>query len=290
MIYRLLSVKRWDSSGLIYKLKKTNQQIITTTHSPVVIRELSVADNELYVCKRDKEGTVSLESLAIVPDIQGQVRANAEAFLGSKIVSCEGATEVGCLRAYDVYRFDEDNPPVWSLATSYLNCGGASRMKPICEKLLALGYHTSVMCDNDDPTQITAVDIQSLQEAGAHICQWDKDNSTERQLFADIPWQNIPALLQIICDEHDTLEHSTVIDTIVKDPRVQQQSLCNNANLWPESKILRQVMGDLTNKGAWIKRIDYAEKVFTFALPLLPAASVIKTRLDALFTWIQRNE
>ncbi len=113
--------------GLIYKLKNSNQQIFATTHSPVVIRELGVADNELYVCKRDAAGTVSLESLAVVPDIQGQVRANAEAFLGSKIICCEGPTEVGCLRAYDVYRFDENNPPVWSLATSYLNCGGASK-------------------------------------------------------------------------------------------------------------------------------------------------------------------
>jgi putative ATP-dependent endonuclease of the OLD family len=117
--------------GLIYKLRNSNQQIIATTHSPVVIRELGVADNELYVCKRDAAGTVNLESLSVVPDIQGQVRTNAEAFLGSKIVGCEGLTEIGCLRAYDVYRFDENNPPVWSLATSYLNCGGAPKIRPV---------------------------------------------------------------------------------------------------------------------------------------------------------------
>jgi predicted ATP-dependent endonuclease of OLD family len=39
--------------GLIYKLKNSNQQIFTTTHSPVVIRELKVVENELYICKRD---------------------------------------------------------------------------------------------------------------------------------------------------------------------------------------------------------------------------------------------
>lgn len=276
--------------GLIYKLKNSNQQIFATTHSPVVIRELGVADNELYVCKRDAAGTVSLENLAVVPDIQGQVRANAEAFLGSKIVGCEGPTEVGCLRAYDVYRFDEDDPPVWSLATSYLNCGGASRIKPVCDQLLVLGYHTAVLCDNDAPTFQTATDIQDLQDAGAHICRWDNDNSTERQLFADLPWQNIPALLQTICNCHDTLEHATVIDSIAKELRVQAQSLGNDPAVWPESQILRQVMGDLANTGKWIKRIDYAEKVFRFALPLLTDTSVIKTRLDALWSWIQRNE
>ena len=276
--------------GLIYKLKNSNQQIFATTHSPVVIRELSVVDNELYVCKRDVLGNVNLESLSVVPEIQGQARANAEAFLGSKIICCEGPTEVGCLRAYDIYRFDKNNPPVWSLKTSYLNCGGASRIRPVCEKLIVLGYHAAVLCDNDAPTQITEADIQSLRGAGAHICQWDNNNSTERQLFTDMPWQNIPALLQTICDSHDTIEQTTVIDRIVKEPRVQLLNLGNDPAAWPESQILRQVMGDLANNDKWIKRIDYAGKVFAFALQHLSDASVIKSRLGALFSWVQRNE
>ena len=60
--------------------------------------------------------------------------------------------------------------------------------------------------------------------------------------------------------------------------------------VWPENHTLRQVMGDLAKQCKWIKRIDYAEGVFEFALPRLTETSVIKTRLDALFTWIQRNE
>ncbi len=276
--------------GLIYKLKNSDQQIFLTTHSPVVIRELSVSDNELYVCKRNAAGIVSLESLAVVPDIQGQVRANAEAFLGSKVICCEGATEIGCLRAYDVYCFDEKNPPVWSLATSYLNCGGAPRIKPVCDQLIALGYHTAVLCDNDAPNHLAATDIQNLRDAGVHICQWDNDNSTERQIFVDLPWQNIPALLDNICDSHDTLEQATVIDCIAKDPRVQAQNLGNNPAVWPESHVLRRVIGDLANKGKWIKRIDYAEKAFAFALPLLPRASILKLQLAELWSWIQKNE
>lgn len=276
--------------GLIYKLKNSNQQIFTTTHSPVVIRELKVVENELYICKRDATGIVNLESLSIVPEIQGQVRTNAEAFLGSKIIGCEGVTEIGCLRAYDVYRFDGSDPPVWSLATSYMNCGGASFIKPVCEKLLVLGYQTAVLCDNDAPDQISADDVKYLQDAGAHVCQWDHGNSTERQLFTDFPWGEIPALLQIICNCHDTLEYATVIDAIVKEPRVQPQQLGNDPSIWPESMILRQVIGDLANKGKWIKRISYAEKVFSFAFRHLSDRSLIKSRLNILYSWIQRNE
>jgi hypothetical protein len=276
--------------GLIYKLKNSGQQIFATTHSPVVIRELGVADNELYVCKRDAAGAVSLESLGIVSDIQGQVRSNAEAFLGSKIVGCEGPTEVGCLRAYDVFRFDKKSPPVWTLATSYLNCGGASRIKPIGQQLIALGYQTAVLCDNDAPDQFNEVDIHALRDAGAHICQWDSGNSTECQLFADLPWGNIPELLDTICNSHDTLELATVIDSITKEPRVVEQDLGTDPAVWPESQVLRKVMGDLANNVKWIKRIDYAEEVFNFSLLLLPDTSVIKTRLGELWSWIQRNE
>ena len=42
--------------GLIYRLRNSGQQIFATTHSPVVIRELIVGDNELYVCKRQRGG------------------------------------------------------------------------------------------------------------------------------------------------------------------------------------------------------------------------------------------
>ena len=273
--------------GLIYKLKNSRQQILTTTHSPVVIRELNVAGNELYVCKRDAAGTVSLKSLGIIPNIQGPVRANAEAFLGSKIIACEGPTEIGCLRAYDIYRFDENNAPVWSLATSYFNCGSASRIKPVCPQLIQLGYQTAVLCDNDAPDQLSTDDIDSLRAIGTHICQWENASSTERQLFADLPWENIPALLTTISENHDTLELATIIDSIRSAPGVAGQNLVTDPAGWPESQPLRQVMGDLAHSGSWIKRMDYAEKAFQFALPLLLDTSTLKSRLNALWNWIQ---
>ena len=122
----------------------------------MVIRELNVAADELYVCKRDVSGRVTLESLAIVPNIQGRVRTNAEAFLGSKIIACEGPTEIGCLRAYDLYRLDRTSPPVWALATAYFNCTGGGRIAPACRQLVSLGYRTAALCDNDAPDQLSA--------------------------------------------------------------------------------------------------------------------------------------
>lgn len=153
--------------GLLFKLKKTPQQIFTTTHSPVVVRELNVPDNELYVCKRDAEGNVTVASIATVPDIQGAVRTNAEAFLGSKIVACEGPTEIGCIRAYDIFRLDTNDPPVWTLATGYFNCGGAASIKTVCPKLSQLGYRTALLCDNDAPNHLSEADVSCLRTGGS---------------------------------------------------------------------------------------------------------------------------
>lgn len=276
--------------GLLYRLRNAGQQIFATTHSPVVIRELNVGDDELYVCKRAATGTVTLESLSIVPGIQGRVRTNAEAFLGSSIIACEGPTEIGCLRAYDLYRLDQASPPIWTLATAYFNCGGASGIAPACPQLVRLGYRTAALCDNDAPDQLSAEQIDGLRGLGVHVCQWEAGNSTERQLFCDLPWQHIPALLQTISTNHDTIELASIIDRIIKEPRVAGQNLGTDPGAWPESPALRQVMGDLAHAGGWIKRIDYAEAVFGFALPLLPDDSVTKSRLAALWDWVQQDE
>lgn len=275
--------------GLIYKLKNSQQQIFTTTHSPVVIRELSVSDNELYVCKRDAEGRVGLDSLGVVPDIQGPVRTNAEAFLGSRIVACEGLTEIGCLRAYDIYRLDEHSAPVWTLATAYFNCGGSSKIKSVCPKLVDLGYRTAVLCDNDAPAHLSAQDVGDLRGKGVHVCQCETGNSTERQLFHDLPWQHIPDLLTTISQNHDTLELATIIDAIRTASGGGEQDLAGDPTDWPNSPALRQVMGDLAHERSWIKRIDYAARTFRFALPLLPDDSVTKSRLNALWNWIQNE-
>lgn len=277
--------------GMIQRLKGTGQQLFTTTHSPVVIRELSVLQNELYVCRRDAAGGVKLESLASVPDIQGPVRANAEAFLGSKIVACEGLTEIGCIRAYDLLQFDTSAsaPPVWSLATSYFNCGGGSKIRAACPQLLKLGYRVAVLCDNDAKDQISEEDVQKLRESGAHICQWDAGNSTERQLFADLPWEHVPEMLRVIAHDHDAPELSTLVNCIQREPRVTAQSLSSNPVEWPESTTLRQVIGDLAHQHSWIKRIDSSAKAFQFALPKLPEKCSLKTKLAALWAWVQSD-
>ena len=79
------------------------------------------------------------------------------------------------------------------------------------------------------------------------------------------------------------------MDRIRKQPRVVGQNLPADPTSWTESPILRQVIGDLAHEGSWIKRMDYAAKAFRFALPLLPDSTVLKSRLSALWNWVQHE-
>lgn len=97
-------------------------------------------------------------------------------------------------------------------------------------------------------------------------------------------------MLDRTSDHHDTLERATIIDSIRKAPSAAELALGTDPAAWPESPDLRQVIGDLIHERGWIKRIDYAAKAFRFALPLLPGTGVMRTRLAALWTWIQSDE
>jgi energy-coupling factor transporter ATP-binding protein EcfA2 len=250
-----LGLEPFRIRGLLFKLKDAQQQVFATTHSAAVIRELDVAKKELWVCRRDSFGNISVKNLDTVPGIQGPVRSNAEAFLGTRIVACEGLTEIGLLRAYDIYRFDRKNVPVWSLAAAYFNSNGAANIKPDALSLASLGYRTAVLCDNDAPEHLSEDDIAGMKAGGIHITHWQESNATEHQLFAELPWKSIPMLLSNMASNHDSMDLASAVDAIIKEPRLVASALSNDPANWPDNPIIRKVLGDLAHKGKWIKRL-----------------------------------
>ena len=272
--------------GLISRLKSGSQQVFLTTHSPVVIRELDATKGDLHRCRCDGDGSVHVLNLSGVPGIQPTVRSNAEAFLGDTIVACEGRTEIGCLRAYDMYRFAQGSPPVWSLATAYFDCGGASNILGVCRKLRALGYRVATLCDNDAPETIDETTLAELAELNVFVCQWDVPNSTENQLFEDVAWEDVPELLKTIATVHDTMELATMIDIIMR-AHDEGEPIGNDPTAWPQSQALARVLGDMARRHKWLKRIDLAERTFTHVLPRLPPDTTLQTRLAALWRWVE---
>lgn len=69
-------------------------QLLFSTHSPTPVRELDVI--ELNVVRRSTDGVVS--ATPVPSNLQGVVRAHAEALLAPRVLVCEGITEVGFAR------------------------------------------------------------------------------------------------------------------------------------------------------------------------------------------------
>jgi putative ATP-dependent endonuclease of OLD family len=82
-------------------------QVFITTHSPVVVRELSAG--QIAVVRRSfaRSGSHTVKSLQGREAEQKVLRACAEAFLARAVIVCEGETEVGLLRGLDLHRQQE---------------------------------------------------------------------------------------------------------------------------------------------------------------------------------------
>src|SRR5882762_10098604 len=76
---------------LVHHLKEDKKgQYFLTTHSPVVLRELTVDDLCIVHSRAGKTEIIAANKAAIADSIQGKIRLGAEAFLAPKIIVCEG--------------------------------------------------------------------------------------------------------------------------------------------------------------------------------------------------------
>ncbi len=180
---------------LLQHLKEdTTGQYFLTTHSPVVLRELTMVDLHIVHCDHGHVNIVATEKPGIADSIQGKVRSFAEAFLAPKIIVCEGATEVGFLRGLDDYWITSAHKDSFAYrGVALLDANGANKVKEIAENLKELGYDVAVLVDSDAPDQFSDVDAEELRNIGVTVAKWEGAVSIEERTFADIPWAGVIA-------------------------------------------------------------------------------------------------
>jgi putative ATP-dependent endonuclease of OLD family len=274
-ISRLLKHVREDKRG----------QYFLTTHSPVVLRELTVG--ELYIV-HSKAGTVRVipaycEGL-VAHEAQGKIRSSAEAFLATKVVVCEGATEVGFLRGYDDYQVSKGKDPFSYHGLSLLNAGGASKIKALAEAFKLLGYEVCVVADGDAEKQFSPAHEAELEGKGIPVHVWTDKLSLEERAFQDLPWASVIASVKLA----QTVPSLTVYDNVRSK---YQKELDNDVGKWVDSPELRLAIGkaakgcdwfkDITRGDLWVQAINPA-----FADPDF-AKKDIAVKLGKLWTWAE---
>jgi putative ATP-dependent endonuclease of the OLD family len=161
-----------------------------TTHSPVVLRELSAEQLTLLRRGRDKHTVLPIGSK---PDVQGTLRRFPEAFLASSVLVCEGASEVGLIRGLDQYETAARQTSMFALGVELVEAGGCDYIYPRANAFRSLGYRVTVLRDDDRrPNESSEMDF--VGQAGP-IHRWRDGQALEDELFDALPDDAVAALL-----------------------------------------------------------------------------------------------
>lgn len=171
-------------------------QVICTSHSPIVIEELSVT--ELAVVRPADEGATRVRAIepahADADAHQGLARSSSSAFLGSMVIVAEGATEVGVLRTLASHFDKEEGAIPAALRGVAIVDGKGSNALGRAEAFLTLGYPTALVLDGD---VLEAGDLSGFTNAGGSVVQVSKGRCLEDEVAAWLPSDSLQAMVNL---------------------------------------------------------------------------------------------
>lgn len=259
-------------SRLLRQLKKAKDeekikaQAFMTTHSPVVLQELSV--DELKVVGRDpKSGQVSVRP-ADTPfkelDVQSQPRANPQAYLAPTILVCEGKTEVGLVRGLDDFWVAKDRLPFSTAGVVAVSGGGVDNAPVVAGYFRALGYRVGLLLDSDCEPKDADI-LKDLQTVGVALFRWAADHATEDHLFRDLPNASVVSLIKAAALTQ--ADEQSIIDRLNRKLPNRKFAKIQDVEASAEDTDVRGALGELAKarekkdgrERGWFKDISLAE-------------------------------
>ncbi|UWR73181.1 ATP-dependent nuclease [Phaeobacter inhibens] len=169
-------------------------QTFLTTHSPVVVCELDVA--ELF-CVRNSAGSVAVNCArpteGQAETAQRHVRSNPHAFLAPRLLIGEGRTEVGFWRGLDDLWCVDDKESFAYQGVVAIDGGGNDNAVKLGLHMQKLGYSCFVLLDTD--VDVSEVNKQKFKDAGGQVAEWIEDCDIERRVFLDVPWTTVREII-----------------------------------------------------------------------------------------------
>lgn len=271
------------------KEKSPPLQVFMTTHSPVVLRELS--GTQLFVV-RATGGVHRALLIGGGDDVQSAIRCYPEAFLARTVIVCEGASEAGLIRGLDEFWTAQGHVSLQAAGVSYVDTGGgdADRGFYRAEAFQRLDYRVAVVQDNDKAPSPSVV--AKFKAAGGYLVTWRDDHALEDELFMCVPAVAVSALIERgieltedgLVDQHIKTKSAgkASLDTILQDGKDAGFSSAARILLGESSRI---------RKAGWFKSIGKMEGVARDILgPNLDATDAgFKEVVRNLFNWAHAN-
>jgi len=235
-LLRVLRGKAPEGDGL------AKGQLILTTHSPTVLRELD--GSEVGVTRMAADGTVTVRSLPAA--VAYVLKRTPEALLARKIIVAEGATEVGLCNALD---------EVWTAETAgsfgyrgivVVDGSGGTQPAEIAGRLATLGYEVALLIDSDAKAKVG-------KAVGAAVLAWPERNCTEQRLAADLPEVAIAQMAAIADKRGGRAVREALADELDVDRSLLRES---DPASWIGAAgvaAFRKAFGDVAKKKGWFK-------------------------------------
>jgi energy-coupling factor transporter ATP-binding protein EcfA2 len=229
-------------------------QILMTTHAPVVLHELSAP--ELRVV-RSEDGYTSVRK--VDTSLQPIILRATEAFVGRKVIVCEGKTELGICRRLDEWW--AEGGLSFGLAGVAIADGGGEQAPSVAKALCDLGYSTALLADSDRPLN---PDRPTLESRGVVVFCWEDNFAIEERIVQDLPWDGVA---ELVCLAMDQWGRESVRDAVADKAGMSPNDLGGDPTAWLESAELRGAVGKAAKEHSvgkpkrkgWFKRVDLAE-------------------------------
>ena len=264
--------------------KYEDKQIIITTHSSNVIVEIPCTS--LFIMRK---GSYNLQH--VEGEMQGCIRKNPEAFFARKIIVCEGATEIGFCRSINEYRISHNKTSASYMGIRFAD-GAGNEMINYVLGFKDLSYPTALFCDSD------CVNInnrkQEFRDLEINVIDSEDNCSIEQQVFKDVPWNVVKALIKIaiekvIDDDGKTYEEAEkkIFDATNAQLDCRMAQMTN----WyqNESDDLRTALGLAAKNKNWYKKQTYGERMGRCILTSysdLAESCRLKFIIDSISNWI----
>lgn len=265
-----------DSLGA--KESEPSTQVFVTTHSPVALRELS--GNQVCVVRRSS-AKHTIEFIGTDDSSQSAIRLYPEAFLGTSVLVCEGATEVGFVRGYDQYLVSKGEISISARGSSLVDGKGSGALKRAAS-FLALGFRTALL--RDDDIAVDQAEEKRFKDAGGRIFCWRAGNNLEDELFGSVDADTVKALVKAAAAD---IGESTVDSHIVAASHGKQTTSTVLADL---SDANREILATASSyKNAWFKSVSFAEHIAAAIVGPRSESSDPQFRnlLSNLFAWLR---
>jgi len=287
--YRI--VRLLDALGA--KGNDKTQQVFMTTHSPIVLRELS--SPQLYAIRAsrinmpivDEENPQysvvnTVHPLGDSEENQKTLRACAEAFLAPTVIVCEGKTEIGLIRGLDLFCQDQGNRSIVSHGCHWTD-GGGSSMYQRAITFGNMGYRTALLMDSDvlPDAQI----VTQLAAANVSVFRWPDGKTTEDVIFSSAPASCITDLLDIAVE----WKSEDSVNAKIQSESTNAYDLAACRTEFQEG--MRPILAACAGQKKWYKDIEPAERLMREILGKnwLDLGDDIKVPMNELWQWVKAS-